>query len=135
MGKRKIITSKAQPLEGEANLFAPPPPVPKVPHEQRAFLVSLQWRPRPDKMGMLRGQYPRLDLEEELAKMLAWHHKHNMRRVQWERTFSDWCARASTDWSDRQVQRARDKFTGFKRPSVPPLNRPYNPADLRDDLL
>lgn len=120
MGKKKNITSKAQPLEGEPNLFTPPPPAPPVPRGQREFLVALSWKPRPQKMAQLRGQFPRLNLEEELAKMLAWHHQRNVKRIDWERTFLDWLKRANGDLSERQVQAMRDRRSGFKRPNLAP---------------
>ena len=133
MGRKLNITSNAQPLEAESNLFTPPPPTPKAPREQREYLVALSWKPTPDKMAQLRGQFPRLDLEEERVKMLAWHHKNEVKRIDWNRTYLDWLKRASGEWAARAVQAQRDQRSGFKRPTTDQSNHPYNPADLRSE--
>lgn len=135
MGKRKNIISNAKPLETETNLFEPPPAV-KAKKVTEPYLVALSWKPRPEKMAQLRGQFgKRVDVDEELAKCLAWHHRTNTKRKDWERTFLDWLKRATGELSERQVQAMRDRRSGFKRPNVQPIEAAYNPSTLRSDVL
>jgi hypothetical protein len=128
MGKKKDITSKAKSLEVEVNLFDPPPSTPKAPHAERAFLVSLQWRPPGDTMVQMRKRYPLLDIDAELAKCLEWHHRTDTRRVKWDKTFWDWLARAEKSRLGIAIVTHRDRASGFSGRNRPPAEPFYNPG-------
>ena len=120
MAKRKAMIEGSVPMFDTDDLIREKPT-----RDQRSFSVTRDWRPRPETMAKFRGDFPRLDLEAELAKFLDWHLSRGKKWVRWEQAFQQWLKNANGDRVYTAIRAKRNATSGFKRTAT------YNPAAER----